>query len=431
MQKTIFLLCCLMTTSFLWGQPFVTVRGAQFYIAEQPYHFMGANFWYGMHLASKGPGGDRERLLVELDSLQAMGITNLRIMGGGEGPDTEPWRMRPTLMPSPGVYNEDLLDGLDFLLSEMGKRGLKAVVCLGNFWPWSGGFAQYYAWSKDKTIPYPPPAAGGNWLGYMLFTSRFYKDKISRQAYWDHLRFLINRVNSYTNRPYREDPTIMAWQLANEPRGMTRPRRYRRWIQQTAKLIKSLDANHLVTIGSEGNTSTPTGNHFAKDHGYDDIDYTTIHIWVQNWGWYQPDDPEKTYKTALQKARDYLAKHLEMARELNKPLVLEEFGISRDADDHAPTAPTKWRDRYYEDLFKTIYQYTQQLGSPMAGCNFWAWAGKGRPRAPKAIWQPGDDWIGDPPHEHQGWYSIYDTDATTIQVIRKYAKLLNESRLEY
>ncbi len=428
MRIALFLLCFMINTTYTGAQSFVIVRGPQFYIDDTTYHFMGTNFWYGMHLASKGPGGDRARLLAELDSLQAMGITNLRIMGAAEGPDTEPWRTRPTLMTAPGEYNEDLLDGLDFLLAEMGKRGLKAVVCLGNFWPWSGGFAQYYAWSKNRSIPYPPPAEGGNWLGYMLFTSRFYKNKPAREAYWDHLRFIINRVNGYTNQAYRDDPTIMAWQLANEPRGMTRPRKYRRWIDQSARLIKSLDKNHLVTIGSEGNTSTPTGNHFTKDHDSKYIDYTTIHIWVQNWSWYNPEKPEKTYPEALAKAQKYLAEHLEMARVLNKPLVLEEFGISRDGDDHASTASTLWRDQYYESMFSTIYQYAQQKGSPMAGCNFWAWAGMGRPRAPKALWQPGDNWIGDPPHEHQGWYSVYDADTTTITIIKKYALLLEEIR---
>ena len=36
-------------------------------------------------------------------------------------------------------------------------------------------------------------------------------------------------------------------------------------------------------------------------------------------------------------------------------------------------------------------------------------------------WQPGDPWIGDPPHEHQGWYSIYDDDAATAAVIAVHA----------
>ena len=62
----------------------------------------------------------------------------------------------------------------------------------------------------------------------------------------------------------------------------------------------------------------------------------------------------------------------------------------------------------------------------MAGSNFWAWGGFGRPREPHAVWKRGDEFIGDPPFEYQGWYSVFDRDETTLEVIRKYAGLMNE-----
>ena len=129
---------------------FVRVNGTRFEVNGTPYYFVGTNFWYGLNLGSKGTGGDRKRLLRELDKLKSMGITNLRIMAASEGPDTEPWRMKPALQKSPGVYNQEVLDGLDFLLNEMGKRNMYAVVCLSNFWPWSGGMAQYIKWQDRK-----------------------------------------------------------------------------------------------------------------------------------------------------------------------------------------------------------------------------------------------------------------------------------------
>jgi mannan endo-1,4-beta-mannosidase len=45
------------------------------------------------------------------------------------------------------------------------------------------------------------------------------------------------------------------------------------------------------------------------------------------------------------------------------------------------------------------------------------------------MWSPGDDLIGDPPHERQGWYSIYNTDLTTHDVIKKYTNLMNSLRV--
>jgi len=417
-----FFLFILISTVVIQGQTFISVEGRHFVKGGKPYYFLGANFWYGMNLASAGEGGDRRRLLRELDHLKALGVTNLRIMAAGEGPESEPWRMKPALQTSPGVYNPALLDGLDFLLAEMGKRGMYAVVCLSNFWQWSGGMAQYRAWfEEDVEVPYPDPVTGKGWLPYMIYTSGFYKSESAMTTYESHLRTVIRRRNTYTGRLYREDPTIMAWQLANEPRGMLRPRAYRRWIVQSAKRIKELDGNHLVCIGSEGNTQTPTGNHFRKDHRSEYIDYTTIHTWVQNWGWYDPENPEESFERAKIKAKEYLDRHLNWAAQLNKPLVLEEFGISRDANSHEPTATVEWRNRFYKYVFELIHQRAE-AGTPAAGSNFWAWGGEGRPREPRAVWQRGDDWIGDPPHELQGWYSVYDADVSTLAIIAAYAK---------
>src|SRR5262245_13796818 len=111
---------------------FVTVSDGRFMLEGRPYYFAGANFWQGMNLGVKGPGGDRDRLDAELDALKRMGVTNLRVMASSEGPDTEPYRMVPALMTSPGVYNPDVLDGLDYLLAQMGSRGLRAVMVLNN-----------------------------------------------------------------------------------------------------------------------------------------------------------------------------------------------------------------------------------------------------------------------------------------------------------
>lgn len=48
----------------------------------------------------------------------------------------------------PGTYNLDVLDGLDFLLAEMGKRGMRATVVMNNEWAWSGGLVQYVMWAR-------------------------------------------------------------------------------------------------------------------------------------------------------------------------------------------------------------------------------------------------------------------------------------------
>src|SRR5664279_3457951 len=100
------------------NREFVKVNGTHFEIGEKPYYYTGTNLWYGCYLGSPGKTGDRERLKRELDLLQSFGIINLRILGASEESYITN-SLKPAIQIKPGVYNEDLLEGLDFLLVEM------------------------------------------------------------------------------------------------------------------------------------------------------------------------------------------------------------------------------------------------------------------------------------------------------------------------
>ena len=121
----------------------------------------------------------------------------------------------------------------------------------------------------------------------------------------------------------------------------------------------------------------------------------------------------------------YVADHAALARQIGKPLVFEEFGISRDGGAYDPEVPTTYRDRYYQTLFETLYRLAQEDGA-VAGGNVWSWSGDGRPDDPGSYWEAGDPFTGDPPHEKQGWYSIYEGDERTLGIIARYARLMDE-----
>jgi mannan endo-1,4-beta-mannosidase len=373
-------------------------------LAGQPYYFIGANFWQGMNLGVDGPSGNRSLLTRELDNLQKLGVTNLRIMASSEGPNTEPYRMVPALMDEPGVYDQSVLDGLDYLIAQMGQRGMKAVMVLNNYWQWSGGMGQYVSWHEKTPIPYP-----GNYGTFMAYVTKFYACVECQTWYQDHIKAMVDHTNTYTGLKYRDDPAIFSWELANEPR------RYPiDWINTTAAYIKSLDPNHMVTTGSEG---TPPGENqnFILTHQGANIDYATLHIWPGNWGWYDPTHPN-TYANAEKRSIQYFQKHAVEAVSLGKPLVLEEFGLARDweplHDIYNPNSPTINRDKFYTAMFQQVASAIA-LGEPLAGANFWAWAGTAR---------PGYAWIGDPPHETPGWYSVYNSDSTTQAIIAEFAQ---------
>jgi mannan endo-1,4-beta-mannosidase len=410
---------------------FVRVKSGRLEVDGKPYAFVGTNFWYGMNLGAEGPAGDRARLARELDRLARLGVRNLRIMASTQGPESEPWRILPVLEPSSGAYDERMLRGLDWLLAEMGRRGMRAVVCLGNFWPWSGGMSQYLEWSGAGAIPYPPPAAGGSWAGYQSYTEKFYGNARAVAAARALTAAIVGRVNYYTSVRYSDDPVIMAWELANEPRGGTQVALFNDWLRATSELIKQLDPHHLVTTGSEGETPWPAANGLdvRLNHAPASIDYVTAHIWAQNWSWFDPKDAARTYPQAVAQMDAYLTRHAQLAASLGKPLVIEEFGIGRDGGSYDPSAATTVRDRYYREVFERVYRLASRPGSTVAGVNFWAWAGEARPQAPfGGYWHQGLPFVGDPPHEGQGWYSVYDSDASTKGVISEFAHKMSTIR---
>jgi mannan endo-1,4-beta-mannosidase len=196
---------------------------------------------------------------------------------------------------------------------------------------------------------------------------------------------------------------------------------YQKWIADTAAFIKSKDAHHLVTTGHEGRIGTESLEIYEAVHRDKNIDYLTIHIWPKNWAWFSGDKLAEGFSNVINETEKYVAENLAAARRLNKPLVLEEFGLPRDAFRFDAASPTTFRDRYYAKILSHIGG--QPGGNEfIAGANFWAFAGSARPIPGQTFWKVGDPYLGDPPMEEQGLNSVYDTDRSTWFVIRNAAR---------
>jgi mannan endo-1,4-beta-mannosidase len=336
---------------------FVTVKGRHFELDGKPYYFAGANLWYGMYLGSPGKTGDRARLTKELDQLASQGILNLRVLALSEA-STLKRSVTPTVVMRPHHLDETLWQGLDFLLAEMAKRDMKAVLYVNNFWQWSGGMSAYVAWTTGK--PAFDPDATGDWNGFMDNSAAFYRDAKAQDAFRFAVRQLVTRKNSVNGRAYTDDPTIMSWQLANEPRpgsdGNTAHfDAFTQWIDSTAGFIKQLAPRQLLSTGNEGWMGT-AGNRdlFVKSHQSKNVDYLTYHMWAPNWQWFDPKNAAATYEGAWAKMQDYLNWHIDTANKMGKPIVLEEFGINRDDGSYRPGITTVYRDRFYAGIFQLL-----------------------------------------------------------------------------
>jgi mannan endo-1,4-beta-mannosidase len=392
----------------------------------ETYRFAGANLWYGAYLGADAAYGNRARLGRELDRLQALGITNLRILAGAEeGP------LKNSIKPGfrdKDRWNETLLQGLDHCLAEVGERGMKAVLYLSNFWEWSGGFGTYLWYATGQYVDMGDSAHP--WPEFPDHNAGFYGSKAAVAMFDDHVRQLVGRTNRVTGVAYKDDPAIMAWQLCNEPRpgvsenviAATLPA-YLEWIQSSARLIRSLDPNHLVSLGHEG-TIAMGGSEAGVAEAHAEIDYVTAHIWPLNWGWVDGKDLPGTWDAGAAKVSEYVSAHERIATALNKPLIFEEFGFPRDGERYDPSVATSFRQRYYAMIYRAIEASVSRAG-PICGSNFWAWNGEARAEHADHRFVDGDhNYMGDPPHEPQGWYGNFDTDTAMLELIRTHAAKL-------
>jgi len=431
--KSVFLMVCLLvlgacntkpaTSSAPVADGFVKVSGVQFQKNGQPYYIAGTNMWYAAYLGSPSKVGDRARLAKELDTLKSMGVNNLRVLAVSEKSDINS-SVKPATTNGFGNYDESLLQGLDYLLVELAKRDMTVVLYFNNFWQWSGGMTQYMSWIDGQ--PVQDPNVTNEWEAFMAKSASFYQSERAQQEYRNVIKKIITRVNTVNGKAYADDATIMSWQLANEPRpgnSKTTAKEkqiYIDWINSVTAYIKSLDPHHLVSTGSEGLMgSVNDAKLFADAHASVNVDYLTYHMWIRNWGWFDKTKPAETWDAGWAKGKDYLNSHIDAAKAMNKPIVLEEFGLDRDMGSYDIKATTQYRDKFYQQVFDVLLPRMQK-GEPMAGYNFWAWNGAGRTTRSNYWWQEGDDLNGDPPQEQQGMYGVFDTDASTIAIIKQF-----------
>ena len=388
----------------------------QFVRDGKPYYFVGANFWYGAILGSEGEGGNRERLHKELDFLKSIGINNLRVLVGADGENGIKTRVEPSLQVAPGVYNDTILAGLDYFMNELRERDMTAVLYLNNSWEWSGGYSVYLQWSGHGDAVVPDV---DGWPAYMEYVKQFPQSDSAKALFANHVNYIVSRTNRYNQIKYVDDPTIMSWQIGNEPRAFSDENKepFARWMADVAAQIKSLDPNHMVSSGSEGSWGCEMDmNLFEKIHADPNINYLNIHIWPYNWSWVKADSLTELLPRAKENTKKYIDDHMVIARKYSKPIVLEEFGFPRDGFSFSKEAPTTARDEYYRYVFDLIRQ-DRESGGLFAGCNFWAWGGFAEQNPDHVFWEKGDDYTGDPAQEQQGLNSVFATDST-IEIIK-------------
>ena len=264
---------------------FVRVEGTKFFAGCDEYKIAGWNTYTLIEQAARLPVGSfeanfsldgRRQVLDMLDAAVDAGFNTVRTWAYSVG-------KHQSLQIAPGVYHEPLFDGLDWVVYQAGLRGVRLILVFTDYWEYNGGVAQYMDWA-GVTAP---------------TKNAFFTDRECKRLYKANARAVIERVNRYTGIAYRDDPAVFAWELINEPRCRNCARHLQDWIEEMAKYVKSLDANHLLSTGQEGFYAAgakgsvdanpelwalTTGQSFVENHDVPEIDFAVAHLWPDNWG---------------------------------------------------------------------------------------------------------------------------------------------------
>ncbi|KAE8696277.1 Mannan endo-1,4-beta-mannosidase 6 [Hibiscus syriacus] len=327
----------------------VQTKGNQFVVNGQPFYVNGFNtYWLMVFAADLSTRGKVSELFQKASSV---GLTVCRTWAFNDGQ----WR---ALQKSPSVYDEDVFKALDFAVSEAKKYKIRLILSLVNNWDAYGGKAQYVKWGN---------ASGLN----LTSVDEFFSHPTLRSYYKSHVKAVLNRVNTFTNITYKDDPTIFAWELMNEPRCASDPSgdTLQSWIAEMAAYVKSLDAKHLVEIGVEGfygpsapartkfnpnSYATQVGTDFIRNHQALGVDFASVHIYADSWISQMISDAHLLF------TKSWMEAHIEDAEKyLGMPVIFSEFGVSSKDTGYN----SSYRDTLISTVYKTLLNSTKKGGS--------------------------------------------------------------------
>ncbi|CAL9193837.1 putative mannan endo-1,4-beta-mannosidase 9 [Musa acuminata AAA Group] len=338
---------------------FAKTRGTHFVIDDRPFYSNGFNSYWLMYTAADP--AEKDKVSSALEQASTLGLRVIRTWAFSDG------GYRP-LQYSPGVYNENMFKALDFVISEAKKYGVHLILSLVNNWEGFGGKKKYVQWARDK----------GQSLGS---EDDFFRNEVVKQFYKNHVNTVLARVNTITGVAYKDDPTVFAWELMNEPRCQSdlSGRTLQSWITEMAAHVKSTDRNHMVEVGMEGfygesmperkkyNPGYEVGTDFIANNRVPGIDFATIHAYPDQWVPGSNDDGQLAF------LRSWIQSHIQDAGSiLGKPLMVTEFGKSSRQAGYTVSK----RDAFYATIYDAIYA-SAKAGGPCAGGLFWQMLAQG------------------------------------------------------
>jgi mannan endo-1,4-beta-mannosidase len=217
-----------------FADSFVTRSGPRLAVDGRPFRFGGANVeWLGVAgYGPSDPSGPHFPSRYEVDDAMAtakeMGVTVVRsqTMGDSVG-------CAACIEPALGQFNADAFTHIDYALASARAHGIKIISTIVGDDALDGGTGCVYL--RWRGISQPGCS--------LIDMAPFWTDPTVIGDVEAHIAALLNHVNVYTHVAYKDDPTILGWDLLNGGGSPTA------WTRQIVDFIRSIDARHLVLSG--------------------------------------------------------------------------------------------------------------------------------------------------------------------------------------
>ncbi|KAL8517013.1 hypothetical protein ACS0TY_015303 [Phlomoides rotata] len=301
----------------------VQKNGTQFTLNDQPFYVNGFNtYWLMIFAADETTRGKVTELF---EHASALNLSVCRTWAFNDG-------QYRALQKSPSVYDEEVF--------------------------------KYVKWGKDDGLN-------------LACDDDFFSHPTIKSYYKAHVYTVLNIVNTVTNITYKDDPTIFAWELMNEPRCESDPSgdKLQTWIEEMSAYVKSIDPKHLLEIGLEGfyGPSTPNkvqcnpntyyqrvGTDFIRNHQVLGVDFASVHIYSD---WFsQPISDE-----SIEFIESWMQSHIDDGENiLGMPVLFPEFGVSTKDPGYNDT----YRHTFITTIYRTILNSTKK-GSSGGGSLLW------------------------------------------------------------
>ena len=316
MKKLMLLLMFIVPQALSQPATFVSVRDTQFVVGDCPFSYVGTSCYYLLDIQalewSEVPGPEQVNQVLDLAQVHCLNVIRTHAFLDGEA-----WPGQPGLQIEPNVYNSTYLIALDSVIYKAGLRNIKLIMPLVNYWEDYGGMLQYVDWYNERYNPDLPRTQ-----------QQFYINDTLKSWYKNYIHDIVTRENSITHILYKDDPTILAWQLGNEPRPTPQSDTTNlfAWIDEMASYLRAQDPNHLIGIGAEGNYwSNMDTSFFRSLHNRTTIDFSGQHLYPDCYHMCIPTLPE---------VLTLIHERIRLSHSsLNKPILFDEYGLPRDYVD--------------------------------------------------------------------------------------------------